>query len=196
MTAEIATGKTYIVTGANVGLGYEAAKHLVSLGAATVIMGVRTASKGETAKAEIEEATGKKGVLQVWPIDKSSYESVKAFAEKAKTLDRIDGLLENAGVAQGLHKVYEGHVENMTVNVYGSFLLAVLLLPKMRDDAKRLGNLPHISLVTSGSAFLSGEDYEKIKDSDILAAIDNEETVSSGARYANRLIPDPVACED
>ncbi|KAK9321842.1 hypothetical protein V1517DRAFT_325304 [Lipomyces orientalis] len=42
----------------------EAAKHLVELVAAKVVLGVRTVSAGETAKAEIERTTGKSKVAE------------------------------------------------------------------------------------------------------------------------------------
>ncbi len=45
------------MTGPNTGLGHEAAKHLVGLGAAKVILGVRNVSAGETAKTEIRAVT-------------------------------------------------------------------------------------------------------------------------------------------
>ena len=91
-------GQTIIVTGANTGLGFEAAKHFVRLGAEKVILAVRTLSKGEEAKVEIESKTGKTGVIEVWQVDMASYDSVKALVEKAESLQRIDVLLENAGM--------------------------------------------------------------------------------------------------
>src|SRR4051812_6163623 len=86
-------GKTYIVTGANVGLGLETARHLVRSSALRVILGVRNTSAGKAAKADIERTTGRKGVVEVWHLDLASSESVKTFASKAeKDLDRIDGV--------------------------------------------------------------------------------------------------------
>lgn len=92
-------GQTIIITGANTGLGFEAAKHVVRLGAEKVILGVRNLSKGNEAKAEIESTTGKAGVVEVWLVDLASYDSVKAFVRKAENdLQRNDVVLENAGV--------------------------------------------------------------------------------------------------
>jgi len=97
LTPEDCHGRTFIVTGANAGLGLEATKHLVSLGSARVIMAVRNTSSGEAAKKDIEEATDRHGVLQVWSLDLASYDSVVEFAANAQTeLDRIDGLIERA----------------------------------------------------------------------------------------------------
>ncbi len=47
VTTETCSGGTYIVTGANTGLGLEASKHLVAVGAAKVIMAVRNIAAGE-----------------------------------------------------------------------------------------------------------------------------------------------------
>lgn len=91
-------GQTVIITGANTGLGFEAAKHIVRLGAEKVILGVRTLSKGEEARAAIESSAEKSGVVEVWQVDMASYASVKAFVKKADGLQRIDVVLENAGM--------------------------------------------------------------------------------------------------
>lgn len=69
--------QTVIVTGANTGLGLEAARHITRLNATKVILAVRNTSKGEAAKRSIEESTGRLGVVEVWPLDLSNYESVK-----------------------------------------------------------------------------------------------------------------------
>lgn len=62
-------GKTYIITGANTGLGFGCVRHLVALSAKRVILGVRSLRKGEEAKAKIEEETGRKNILEVWVLD-------------------------------------------------------------------------------------------------------------------------------
>lgn len=98
------TGKTVIVTGANVGLGLEAARHFVSLNCEKLILACRSTAKGEAARQDIESTTGRKGVVDVWQLDLESYDSVKAFAEQAKSLKRIDVLLENAGISTQVFK--------------------------------------------------------------------------------------------
>lgn len=158
-TAEACAGGTYIVTGANTGLGLEAAKHLVAIGAAKVILGVRDLTAGEEARAEIAKETGK-NTAEVWEVDLSKYVSVKAFADRAVAeLDRIDAVIENAGVA-ALAGQAEGHLIQFTVNVYSTFLMAALLFPKLRESAKMFGILPHLIIVTSNSVF----DIQKIWD--------------------------------
>lgn len=172
VTTETCLGGTYIVTGANSGLGFQAAKHLVALNAAKVVLAVRNVAAGETAKAEIEEATGKTGVAEVWTLDLADHESVKTFANRAiAELERVDALIENAGIAMAGGPLVGGHVAVVTVNLISTLLLAVMLLPKMSEGAHKFGILPHIVAITSRVGFDAREDWDKIKD-DPLTKID------------------------
>ena len=101
------TGQTVIVTGANVGLGLEAARHFTQFNARKVIVAVRNIEKGEKAKQSIEESTTRSGVVEVWQVDLSSYESVKRFAARAQGLERLDVVVENAGIATRIYRVAE-----------------------------------------------------------------------------------------
>lgn len=97
--AQSFSGQIIIVTGSNTGLGREAAKHIVRLGAARLIVAVRNTSKGDAAKKYIEDGTGRTGVVEIWELDLASYASVKAFAKRAHGLERLDAVLENAGIS-------------------------------------------------------------------------------------------------
>ena len=59
---------------------------------------MRNLEKGEQAKKSIEESTQRTGVVEVWELDLASYQSVKQFAAKAQNLERLDVLVENAGI--------------------------------------------------------------------------------------------------
>jgi NAD(P)-dependent dehydrogenase (short-subunit alcohol dehydrogenase family) len=169
-TAQDCKGKTYIITGANTGLGFECAKHLVALSAKRVILGVRSLSKGDEAKAKIEEETGLKNVVEVWALDLSSYASVKEFGEKICGLDRVDVLIENAGVALAEWTVAEGLETTLTVNVISTMLLAAIVLPKLQESAKNFGNSPKIVVVGSEVAFQAKGELEKI-DGDVIEGL-------------------------
>lgn len=179
VTEEICAGSTYIVTGSNAGLGFEAAKHLVALKSKRVILAVRNVAAGEEAKAQIEKETGNKGIAEVWTLDMASYASVKKFAERAKTeLERIDAIIENAGVAAiapNAAKTAEGHITQLTVNVISTMLLAVLLLPKMSKNAKHFGIVPHIAIITSRAGFEGKDNWKNIRDDPIAKAESDDE---------------------
>lgn len=144
------TGKTVVVTGANSGLGREAVRHFVRLGAAKVILGCRSTEKGEAARSDIEASTGVTGVCETWPIDLSSFESVKQFCRRAEKLDRLDVLMANAAaLSYGEFKPDEGYESQITVNVISNYLMVVMLLPKLRATAARFNVEPHVSVVSS-----------------------------------------------
>jgi retinol dehydrogenase-12 len=148
-------GQTVIVTGANTGLGFEAAKHITRLGASKVIIACRSLEKGNAAKVKIEEETKVTGVLEVWQLDLASYASVKEFAEKASKLDRLDVLLENAGISTGKFVTAEENESTITVNVVSTFLLALLLLPALKATAQKYNKQPHLVIVSSEVHFLT-----------------------------------------
>ena len=149
-------GKTVIVTGANVGLGLEAARHFARLGAAKVIIASRSIQKAEAAKKSIEQTT-KCGpdVVEGWLLDLCSYESVKAFAERCNGLQRIDAMVENAGVTTRQFSMAEEDETTITINVVSTFLLALLVLPKLKETAKRFNTRPNLAIVSSEVHFVT-----------------------------------------
>lgn len=71
------TGKTAVVTGSNIGLGLECVRQLLDLGLSKLILAVRDESKGETACKELSTGRGlAAGVIEVWKLDLSSYDSI------------------------------------------------------------------------------------------------------------------------
>ncbi|KAK7756874.1 putative secondary metabolism biosynthetic enzyme [Diatrype stigma] len=177
-------GKTYIVTGANIGLGKGLAEWLVRLGSARVIMAVRNTASGENAKREIEKATGKKGVASVWELDLGKWESVKAFAKRAnEELDRIDSLIENAAIGLERWTWAEDHETCIKVNALSTMLLGVLLLPKMIDTGKRFGTVPHLVFVGSNAAWLVKNEFAKVQDGSVLKGLDTQGKTNMDLRY-------------
>lgn len=147
------TGKTVIVTGGNVGLGCEAARHFVRLNASRVILACRSVEKGEAAKADIESSQKRSGVVEVWQVDLTSFQSVKDFCARAdEGLERLDIVVENAGVVTPEFETCPDADDNeimVTVNVISTFLMALLLLPVLRRSALRFNVLPHLLVVSS-----------------------------------------------
>ncbi|KAF4986334.1 hypothetical protein FDECE_16002 [Fusarium decemcellulare] len=177
-------GKTVIITGANAGLGFEAVKHVVKLGAARVIMAVRSTEKGEAAKRAIQKSTNcDPDLLLVRALDLSSYASVKAFAASMTAeLLRIDALIENAGIASVEWSTAEDNESMLTVNVVATFLLAFLLLPKLKETAARYNTRPNLSIVTSDMHY-TVDFKERDAPEGIFNNLNDEEKADMANRY-------------
>ncbi|WQF86526.1 Putative short-chain dehydrogenase/reductase SDR, NAD(P)-binding domain superfamily [Colletotrichum destructivum] len=150
--SEDCAGRVVIVTGSNVGLGLEAARHFVRLNAAKVVLAVRSTDKGEAARTDIELTTGRRDVVEVWPLDQSSFDSVKEFAARADRLPRLDYVVLNAGVATNKRIDAEGWESQVTVNVLSTFLLSLKVLPVLRRTGKTHNVTPKIVIVSSDAS--------------------------------------------
>ncbi|KAG4429558.1 hypothetical protein IFR05_014967, partial [Cadophora sp. M221] len=99
------TNQTILITGGTTGLGLATAVHFLTLGASRVIITARTASKGTSAKAEIESKAKLKaqdvGVVEVRVLDMSTFAGIKKFADEVtREVDSVDYVLLNAGVTK------------------------------------------------------------------------------------------------
>ena len=142
--------ETVIVTGANVGLGLEAARHIVRLGAARVILGVRNVPAGEEAKASIEASTGRSGVCEVWEVDLASYKSVLAFGDRVAQLPRLDAAILNAALATPTFQLVDGYERTIAVNVINTLFLGLLVLPTLKATRRSIpSSRPRLSFVVS-----------------------------------------------
>lgn len=122
-------GKTYVVTGANSGIGFEAAKDFASRGAITVIV-CRSATRGEEAKQRLIQLTGNSQV-HLYLADFSLLASVSKVAEQILAdFPVINVLCNNAGGANVTHKLStEGFEATLATNHLSGFLLTQKLLP-------------------------------------------------------------------
>lgn len=175
-------GQTIIITGSNVGLGKEAARHFAQLNAAKIILAVRNLKAGEDAKADILKTTKRESsVIEVWKLDLSSYETVKAFTKRAESLERVDVLLENAAVAATKHSTAEGHELTITINVISTFLLALLMVPKLKETAQKFNVKPRISIVSS--EVHAWTKFEERKSESIFDTLDETAEKNMSERY-------------
>lgn len=143
-------GKTVLLTGATSGLGFEAAIKFLNLGVSTLIIGGRDVERCNKAKSELEKRTNRMGTVQVWILDMNSFQSVVEFAQRArKEIPQLDIAVLNAGL---FHRDYntsqDGWEETLQVNTLSTALLALLLLPKLRESASDSGPA-HLTIVSS-----------------------------------------------
>lgn len=136
------SGQTYLVTGANSGIGLEAARTLAGAGG-HVVLAVRDIAKGEAAARSIDGST------EVRELDLADLSSVRAFA--AAWDAPITALVNNAGimmVAEG--RTVDGFERQIGTNHFGHFALTNLLLPHVTDRvvtiSSGLHNGPQIRL--------------------------------------------------
>ena len=123
------TGKVAVITGANSGLGFEAAKILAAKGA-HIVLAVRDVEKGKQAVGEIKRAVAAAS-LEVLSLDLASLASVRRFAEAFPAAhSRLDMLINNAGVMAIPRRVTaDGFEMQFGTNHLGHFALTGLLLP-------------------------------------------------------------------
>jgi len=131
------TGKTVIVTGANVGIGYYTALDLAKRNA-RVILACRDEVKAESAKNKIIAASNNKNVV-VRVIDLCVMRSVKDFARQIISEEtRLDVLINNAGIVSAgkPREVTDEGLETLfAANYFGPFLLTNLLLDLLKKSA-------------------------------------------------------------
>ncbi|KZO94477.1 NAD(P)-binding protein [Calocera viscosa TUFC12733] len=140
------TGKVVIVTGANIGLGYETAKHLASMKPAKLILACRNLETGNKAAADITRATGCSTVV-CWQLDISDPKSVKAFVDKFELEGggKLDILLENAGMNNfSWKRAVTGWEQTIATNHLGTAHLALRILPFLLKAEK-----PRLAIVAS-----------------------------------------------
>jgi NAD(P)-dependent dehydrogenase (short-subunit alcohol dehydrogenase family) len=171
-------GKTVVITGSNVGLGKEAARHFARLGVSKLILAVRSLDKGHAAKHDIEASTRcASDVIQVWQLDMASYASVQKFAAQADAeLDRVDFIILNAGVAPGKYSMAEDNETAITINVVSTVLLAALLMPKLKASAAKFNTRPTLTIVSSVVHGFTELPQKSAPDGLLFATINDKET--------------------
>ncbi|WP_190155297.1 oxidoreductase [Streptomyces litmocidini] len=139
------TGRVFVVTGANSGLGLATARALVRRGG-RVILAVRDEEKGRRAAEGLAATGADPDLLAVRRIDLADLDSVRAFADGVRAEHpRLDVLVNNAGVmAPPRTLTPEGHELQFAANHLGHFALTGLLL-----DLLAAGTDPRVVTVSS-----------------------------------------------
>jgi len=134
------TGKTFVITGANAGAGFEAARILLSK-RATIIMLNRSAEKSQAAVTALKDEFGAEADVRFIRMDLAELASVRAAAaEILETTPRIDALICNAAIAQvPIQKLTpDGFESQLGTNHYGHFVLCGMLFDLIDASAGRI----------------------------------------------------------
>ena len=129
------SGKTYIVTGANSGVGFETTQQLVKQGA-HVVMACRRVDAGEEVAQSFKDLKGSHEVIK---CDLADLASVRRFVESFLSKHRrLDGLVCNAGMVNMDSKpkyTTDGFEITMAASFFGHFLMTELLLDTLKNSA-------------------------------------------------------------
>ncbi|OTA85287.1 hypothetical protein M434DRAFT_377149 [Hypoxylon sp. CO27-5] len=159
-------GKTAIITGSNIGLGFERARQFLDLGLSRLILAVRNESKGQNAKKEL--LMGRSPNAQA--------------IERAKGLQRLDILINNAAVSKLAYEAskHTGHEETVRVNYLSVALLTILFLPILKDknSPERPGRL-----VIVNSEVASWAKFNERNSVPLLPALDEKSSFKLQERY-------------
>jgi len=126
-------GKVCVVTGATSGIGKATAAALARLGATVVLVG-RDRSRTEAAAAEISSVSASPPRTEI--ADLASLQQVRELAGRLAGLERIDVLVNNAGLVLGERRTTPDGFEHVfALNHLAPFLLTSRLLPKLTASA-------------------------------------------------------------
>ena len=133
-SAQDLAGQTFLVTGANTGIGRETVRSLAGRGARVLLAG-RSPAKTRTAMDEISAQTGSTA-LESFDLDLGDLDSVRDCAAAVlATGHPLQGLINNAGLAGQRGITASGFEVHFGTNYVGPFLLTALLLERLRESA-------------------------------------------------------------
>jgi NAD(P)-dependent dehydrogenase (short-subunit alcohol dehydrogenase family) len=183
-------GKTFVVTGASSGMGYACAENLAKKGG-HVIIASRSLERSEKA-ADMIKNTGARGQVEAMHLDLTSFQSIVDFANEYKKRDLpLHVLIENAGVFLVPHdRTQEGFETTLGTNYFGHFLLAHLLLDKLKETAKTAEGVRIVAMASLfellGSVRWDDLEGYKRKDSSLFEYSDSKVMVIMMARELNK----------
>jgi NAD(P)-dependent dehydrogenase (short-subunit alcohol dehydrogenase family) len=152
------SGRTFLVTGANAGIGYATALELARRGG-RIHLGCRSREKGAAAVTEIAAATGSDQVRLVL-LDLADLASVRRAArEFLERGEPLHVLINNAGVGGARGRTADGFEIHFGINHLGHFALTTELLPLLQESAPA-----RIVTVASDAHYQAkGIDFERLR---------------------------------
>lgn len=137
---ETLSGKTYLITGANAGAGFQAARTFLSKGAAVVMLN-RSAEKSKAAVEDLKQEFGRDADVTFVRMDLADLASVRAAAKEVlDSTPHIDALICNAAIAQVPTQKFtvDGFESQLGTNHYGHFVLCGMLFDRIDRSEGRI----------------------------------------------------------
>lgn len=143
------SGKSYMVTGANSGIGKSVSVELAKRGA-TVHMVCRDKTRGEEAQKELLDVSPNKEI-HLHLLDMSVPQKVWEFATSFASSGRpLNVLVNNAGAMVNERTVSEDGLEkNFAINTLGTYILTTGLISVLEKSES-----PRVITVSSGETFV------------------------------------------
>lgn len=154
-------GQVVVITGANTGLGAEAAKDFARRGA-TVVLACRSFERTRETLKAVRAETGNNDVHYMH-LDLASLDSVRSFAQEVCTAyPKIHALVCNAGVWVPMElgsKTQDGFEVHAGTNHLGHFLLTSLLLDRLAESQPSRVVVVSSSLMNQGTLDFTTHDH-------------------------------------
>ena len=187
-----------LVTGSTGGLGREVARRIASGGAHVIVHG-RNRDRGMELVREIEREG--RGSARFYAADLASFADVRELAEAIlRDYDRLDLLVNNAGIGSAPNERLlseDGHELRFQVNYLSGFLLARMLLPRLRESMpSRIVNVSSLAAspidfddVMIEKDFSGGRAYGQSKLAQVMFTFDLAEELEGTDVIVNALHP-------
>ncbi|XP_046902476.1 dehydrogenase/reductase SDR family member 12 [Hypomesus transpacificus] len=138
------SGRSFMITGANSGIG-KAAAHEIAKRGGTVHLVCRNKGRAETAKDEIVELSKNQNVF-VHIVDMSNAKQVWEFVQSFSQSNSVNVLINNAGCMVNQRELTEEGIEkNFATNTLGTYILTMALIPTLKQAED-----PRVVTVSSG----------------------------------------------
>ncbi|KAL8724772.1 MAG: hypothetical protein Q9181_006684 [Wetmoreana brouardii] len=131
------SGKVILITGGNTGLGKEAVLQLAKHNPSRIYLAARTPSKGEAAIEDVKKVVPNANITYL-KLDLCSFKSITTAAQEfTSQSQRLDVLMNNAGImATPLAYTEDGYESQFGTNHMGHALLTKILLPTLTSTAE------------------------------------------------------------
>lgn len=195
------SGRTFIVTGANSGIGFEAARQLAAHGA-RVVLAARNESKGLDAVVRIK-AGQPDAAVEFRLLDLADLESVRAFSSAILSEGlAVDVLVNNAGVMYPPRRLTrQGFESQFATNHLGHFALTGLLFDSIRrgrdarvvtvSSTEHKGGSIHFDDLTGERSYSPRASYQQSKFANVLFALELDRRVRAAGIPVRSLLAHP-----